>query len=149
MALRVKGETVDEIAGAAEAMRAAAVRVQSEIRPIVDTCGTGGDGQGSFNISTAAAFIAAGAGLTVAKHGKPFDFFPFRFGGSFGSPRAAVESDAPTVERCLKEVGLAFLFAPSFHPAMRYAMPVRRELGVRTIFNLLGLSRTRPVLRYS
>lgn len=138
VALRVKGETVDELAGAAEAMRAAATAVHCEASPIADTCGTGGDGQGSFNISTAAAFIAAGAGLTVAKHGNRS--VSSRSGSAdvleaLGLP---VETKAQTVERCLKEIGLAFLFAPSFHPAMRHAMPVRRELAIRTIFNLLG-----------
>ncbi|MFA5974966.1 MAG: anthranilate phosphoribosyltransferase [Elusimicrobiota bacterium] len=138
MALRVKGETVDELTGAAEAMRAAAIRVHCDARPIVDTCGTGGDGQCSFNLSTAAAFIAAGSGLTVAKHGNRS--VSSRAGSAdvleaLGLP---VESNTKIAEKCLREIGLAFLFAPSFHPAMRHAMPVRRELGVRTIFNLLG-----------
>lgn len=138
MALRVRGETVDEITGAAEAMRDAALHVRCGKRPVVDTCGTGGDGKGSFNISTAAAFIAAGAGLTVAKHGNRS--VSSRSGSAdlleaLGFP---VESDVETAETCLREIGLAFLFAPSFHPAMKHAMPVRKELGIRTVFNLLG-----------
>ncbi len=137
-ALRLKGETVDEITGAAEAMREAAIPVRCAAEVLVDTCGTGGDGQGSFNISTAAAFVVAGAGFTVAKHGNRS--ISSRCGSAdvleaLGIP---VEIDARTAERCLKDVGIAFLFAPAYHPAMKHAMPVRKELGVRTIFNLLG-----------
>lgn len=138
MALRVKGETVAEITGSACAMRDVAIPVKSRRPLIVDTCGTGGDGRQSFNVSTAAAFVAAGAGLVVAKHGNRS--VSSRCGSAdlleaLGLP---VESSAEMAARCLDEVGLAFLFAPSFHPAMKHAMPVRRELGVRTLFNLLG-----------
>ena len=138
VALRVKGETVDELAGAAEAMRSAAIQVRATAPLIVDTCGTGGDGQGTFNISTAAAFIVAGAGLVVAKHGNRS--ISSRCGSAdllerLGLP---VESTPDIAETLLNEVGLAFLFAPSYHPAMKTVGPVRKELGIRTIFNLLG-----------
>lgn len=138
MALRMKGETVDEIAGSAEAMREVALAVSTE-RPIVaDTCGTGGDGKCTFNVSTAAAFVVAGAGFAVAKHGNRS--VSSRCGSAdlletIGLP---VESTPEIAKRSLDDVGLAFLFAPSFHPAMKNAMPVRKELGIRTIFNLLG-----------
>lgn len=138
VALRMKGEVVDELSGAAEAMRAAAVPVQCKAKVIVDTCGTGGDHQGSFNVSTATAFIVAGAGYVVAKHGNR------AISSQCGSADVLEElgfplvNDPKIIEKCLHEVGIAFLFAPYFQPAMRYATPVRRELGCRTIFNLLG-----------
>ncbi len=139
IALRMKGETVDEIAGAAEAMRGAATRIHLPEAPVMaDTCGTGGDKQGSFNISTAAAFVVAGAGFTVAKHGNRS--ISSACGSADVLEALGVKIDPPVsvVERCLKEIGIGFLFAPAFHPAMKHAMPVRRELGVRTVFNLLG-----------
>ncbi|MBL8023626.1 MAG: anthranilate phosphoribosyltransferase [Elusimicrobia bacterium] len=139
VALRMKGETVSEIAGAAEAMRGAGTRITlSPGSVVVDTCGTGGDKRGTFNISTGAAFVVAGAGFTVAKHGNR------SVSSSCGSADVlealGVKIDPPVsvVERCLKEIGIGFLFAPSFHPAMKHAMPVRRELGIRTVFNLVG-----------
>lgn len=137
-ALRMKGETVDEITGAAEAMRAAALPVHCKAKVVVDTCGTGGDGQGSFNVSTGAAFVVAGAGYTVAKHGNRS--ISSRCGSAdlleqLGIP---LETTPAVAEESLKQVGIAFLFAPAFHPAMKYAMPVRKELGIRTLFNLLG-----------
>jgi anthranilate phosphoribosyltransferase len=137
-ALRMKGETVDEIVGAAEAMRAAAVPVHFNASAIVDTCGTGGDGQGSFNISTAAAFVVAGAGFIVAKHGNRSISSHCGSADLLEELGIPVESNARTVEMSLEKVGMAFLYAPAFHPAMKHAMPVRKELGVRTIFNLLG-----------
>jgi anthranilate phosphoribosyltransferase len=137
-ALRLKGETVDEITGAAEAMRAAAVPVNFKAAALVDTCGTGGDGQGSFNISTAAAFVVAGAGFVVAKHGNRSISSKCGSADVLEELGIPVESDAALAEHCLRTAGMAFLFAPSFHPAMKHAMPVRKELGVRTIFNLLG-----------
>jgi anthranilate phosphoribosyltransferase len=139
VALRMKGESVDEIAGAAEAMRGAATRISlPRGTVIVDTCGTGGDQRGSFNISTGAAFVVAGAGFTVAKHGNRS--VSSTCGSADVLEALGVKIDPPisVVERCLKEIGIGFLFAPSFHPAMKHAMPVRRELGIRTVFNLLG-----------
>lgn len=137
VALAGQGETVDEIAGAADVMNAHVTRVHCDAEAI-DTCGTGGDGISTFNVSTAAAIIAAGAGATVAKHGNRTNT---RVSGSAEAiARLGVNLDAPvaTLERCLRECRIAFLYAPNLHPAMRYAGPVRKQLGIRTIFNLLG-----------
>ena len=138
VALRMKGETVDEITGAARAMRAYATRVQPRQALVVDTCGTGGDQRGTFNISTAAAFIAAGAGLTIAKHGNRA--MSGTVGGADVLEALGVKIELPPqrVEACIDDVGIGFLFAQIFHPAMRHAAGPRRELGIRTIFNLLG-----------
>lgn len=138
VALAMKGETIGEIAGAAEAMRARARKVPHAVDGIIDTCGTGGDGRGTFNISTAAAIVAAAAGATVAKHGNRA--VSSRSGSSdllvaLGLP---VEVAPEVSGRQLEQIGLAFLFAPAHHPATRAVVPVRRALGVRTIFNLLG-----------
>jgi len=136
-ALSIKGETPEEIAGMAAVMREKALRVNVH-GPLIDTAGTGGDGKGTFNISTAAAFVAAGAGLKVAKHGNR------AASGTCGSADVlealGVRIDlAPKgVEQCINQVGMGFMFAPVFHPAMRYAAPVRREIGIRTVFNILG-----------
>ncbi len=136
-ALHIKGETVAEIAGAARVMRALATRVHTT-RAVLDTCGTGGDGCHTFNISTAAALVAAAAGLCVAKHGNRA--MSGAVGGAdvleaFG---ARIELSPTQVEHCLSEVGFGFLLAPAFHRAMRHAVGPRREIGIRTIFNLLG-----------
>ena len=136
-ALAAKGETVEEIAGAADVMNEHVTRVRCDGDPI-DTCGTGGDGISTFNVSTAAAIIAAGAGATVAKHGNRTNT---RASGSAEAIAClGVNLDAPvgTLERCLRECRIAFLYAPNLHPAMRHAGPVRKRLGIRTIFNLLG-----------
>ncbi len=136
-ALHIKGETVAEISGAAQVMRQLATRVQAS-RPVLDTCGTGGDGRHTFNISTAAALVASGAGLCVAKHGNR------AMSGAVGGADvletlgARVELSPAQVEYCLREVGFGFLLAPAFHRAMRHAVGPRREIGIRTIFNLLG-----------
>ena len=136
-ALRLKGETPEEIAGMATVMREKALRVEVE-GAVVDTCGTGGDGSGTFNISTAAAFVAAGAGLKVAKHGNR------AASGTCGSADVLealgvkIELGPEAVKQCIDEVGIGFIYAPTFHPAMKYAAPVRRELGIRTVFNILG-----------
>jgi anthranilate phosphoribosyltransferase len=137
-ALRIKGETVDEIAGAAEVMRARAERVRVERDVFVDTCGTGGDNQNTFNISTAAAFVVAGAGVCVAKHGNRS--VSSRCGSADVLAAVGVDVDAPkeVVERCIAECGIGFLFAPRLHPAFKAVAGIRRELGIRSIFNLLG-----------
>jgi anthranilate phosphoribosyltransferase len=137
-ALRMKGETVEEIAGAAEVMRARVDPIRVDREVFVDTCGTGGDGRHTFNISTAAAFVVAGAGVTVAKHGNRA--VSSRAGSADVLTALGVDVDAPkeVVERCIEEVGIGFLFAPRLHPAFKAVAGLRRELGVRTIFNLLG-----------
>jgi anthranilate phosphoribosyltransferase len=137
-ALKMKGETASEIVGLARVMREKALRVQSQWPELLDTCGTGGDGMQTFNVSTGAAFIAAGAGAKVAKHGNRGMSKP---SGSFDVLEAlglAVQLTPDQVKLCLDEIGIGFLFAQAFHPAMKHAAPVRREIGVRTVFNLLG-----------
>lgn len=137
--LRMKGETSEELAGAARAMRArAAPFACAEPDTAVDTCGTGGDGSGTVNVSTMAAIVAASAGAHVAKHGNRAQ--SSRAGSADVLESLGVVIDAPreVAERCLREVGIAFLFAPAFHAATRHAVGPRRQLGVRTIFNLLG-----------
>lgn len=137
-ALAAKGETVEEIAGAAEVMRAHVVPVQTGGADVVDTCGTGGTGLSTFNVSTAAAMVLAGAGVKVAKHGNRTST---RASGSANVLDAlGVNLDAPpeTQARCLDQAGVCFCYAIKHHPAMKYAMPVRKQLAVRTIFNLLG-----------
>ena len=129
-ALRIKGESIEEIAGAAIVMRDKSENINvSRTETIVDTCGTGGDGANTFNISTAAAFVVAGCGLTVAKHGNK---------AVSSLSGVNIDADKLTVEKCLDEIGIGFLFAPMMHGAMKYAAGVRKELGFRTIFNLLG-----------
>ncbi|MBA3468577.1 MAG: anthranilate phosphoribosyltransferase [Herpetosiphonaceae bacterium] len=135
--LYLKGETDREIAGMAAVMRAKSVAVPHEV-PVVDTCGTGGDNANTFNISTAAAFVAAGAGATVAKHGNRAMSSKCGSADVLEGLGVKIELDADAVARCLSQAGIGFMFAPKFHPAMRYAGPVRREIGIRTIFNLLG-----------
>ena len=139
MALRIKGETVAEIAGAAQAMRALSTKVNVEVANLVDTCGTGGSGQAKlFNISTAAAFVAAAAGAHVAKHGNRA--MTSKSGSADVLEAAGVNLNlTPTqIGRCIAEVGVGFMFAQAHHSAMRHAGPVRQELGVPTIFNVLG-----------
>ena len=136
-ALRMKGETVDEIAGMARVMREKSVRVEAAGN-VVDTCGTGGDNSGSFNISTTAAFVVAGAGEKVAKHGNR------SMSGSTGSADVLealgvkIDLSPKSVARCIDEVGFGFMFAQGFHPSMRFAAGPRREIGIRTVFNVLG-----------
>ena len=136
-ALRLKGETVDEIIGLAKTMRARAIPVITD-EPVVDTCGTGGDGAGTFNISTAAAFVAAGAGLKVAKHGNRAISSQCGSADILEALGVKIDLNAQQVKRCLVEVGIGFMFAPVFHPAMKYAAAPRREIGIRTVFNILG-----------
>ena len=135
--LRVKGETADEIAGAARALRAAMVRVDAPGTHLVDTCGTGG-GVSTFNISTAAAFVAAGAGATVAKHGNRSYTSKCGSADVVEALGVRISLDAADAARVLRQACVTFLFAPNFHPAMKHAGPVRRELGVPSVMNLLG-----------
>ena len=138
VALALKGETADEVAGAALSMRAHAIAVPSTRRPIVDVCGTGGDASGTFNISTAVAFVVAGCGVAVAKHGNRA--MSSRCGSADVLEALGVKIDAPPeiAAAALETQGVAFLFAQAYHPAMRYVAPVRREIGVRTLFNVIG-----------
>jgi len=138
VALRMKGETVEEIAGGASSMRRHARFVDPSGLPVVDTCGTGGDACNTFNISTTAAFVVAGAGVPVAKHGNRAISSHCGSADLLAELGVNIEAPTETVEECLRETGLGFLFAPMLHPAMKYAMGPRRELGVRTVFNMLG-----------
>ena len=137
VALKMKGETEGEITAFAKVMRRNAERIQPKCGTLVDTCGTGGDYSGTFNISTAAAFIAAGAGIKIAKHGNR------AMSGKSGSADVLEALGARMlqgreVEKCIEETGFGFMFAPFFHPAMKNVAIVRKELGIRTVFNLLG-----------
>ena len=138
MGLRLKGETVEEIAGSVRAMRAKAVRISVGDPLVVDTCGTGGDGAHTFNISTTTAFVVAGAGLTVAKHGNRS--VSSKSGSADVLSALGVEIDLSTerVADCIDEVGIAFLFAPLYHGAMKHCAGPRQEMGIRTMLNLLG-----------
>jgi len=137
-ALRMKGETVDEITGCAEAMRDKATPVRCSRRPLTDTCGTGGDRAGTFNISTATALVTAAAGATVAKHGNRAASSRCGSADVLEELGVRIDMTAEEVEGSLAQVGFGFMFAPLFHQSMRYAAEPRRELGIRTIFNLVG-----------
>ncbi len=137
-ALRMKGETAAEIGGCAAAMREKAVLVECADENAVDIVGTGGDGAHTFNISTTAAFIACGAGLTVAKHGNRAVSSSSGSADVLEALGVRIELSPAEMSACLKETGIAFLFAPLLHPAMKYAMPVRKALAARTVFNILG-----------
>ncbi len=136
--LRAKGETETEIAGFAQGMRDAARRIDPDREPLVDTCGTGGDGHDTINVSTTSAFVVAGAGVPVAKHGN------YSVSSSSGSADVleelgvAIDAEPPAVERCIETIGMGFMLAPVFHPAMKAVIGPRKELGMRTIFNVLG-----------
>jgi anthranilate phosphoribosyltransferase len=138
VALKSRGETVAEITGFAEAMRAAAVTVPVDGLEVMDTCGTGGDGARTFNISTATALVVAALGIPVAKHGNRAVSSRCGSADVLEELGVAIDLEPAAVAALIREVGIGFLFAPSLHPAMRHAMPVRRELGVRTVFNVLG-----------
>lgn len=138
VALRMKGETVAEITGFAEAMRESAIKIDTKHRPVVDTCGTGGDRLKTFNVSTVAAFIVAGAGITVAKHGNRSVTSKAGSADVLEALGFNLQMRPERAKQALDEIGIAFLFAPNFHPAMKHALGPRRELGLRTVFNLLG-----------
>lgn len=137
MGLRMRGETVDELAGFALAMREHVLRVEAP-EGAIDVVGTGGDGSGTFNISTTAALVAAAAGVPVAKHGNRAMTSRSGSADVLDALGVRIDHDAASAGRALRDTGFAFLFAPNFHPAMKYAGPTRREIGVRTAFNLLG-----------
>ena len=138
IALSMKGEEVSEIVGLATRMRAQAVGVNPGIEHLFDTCGTGGDGSNTFNVSTLSAVVLAGCGLKVAKHGNRSVSSSCGSADLLEAMGVNVDAEIRVVERCFTEVGMAFLYAPVFHPSMRHAGPTRKELGVRTAFNLLG-----------
>jgi anthranilate phosphoribosyltransferase len=139
-ALRIRGETVEEIAGFAQTMRKHALRVElaDDPRPVVDTCGTGGDAAGTFNISTTAAFVVAGAGVRVAKHGNRSMTSRCGSADVLEGLGIKIQLLPDQVAACINATGFGFMFAQSFHPAMKYVGPVRREIGIRTTFNVLG-----------
>lgn len=137
-ALRIKGETVDEIAGCARVMQQHALHVNPTRLDVVDTCGTGGDDSGTFNISTTVAFVAAGAGIGVAKHGNRSVSSLCGSADLMEALGVRIDLNPEQVARCVDEVGIGFCFAPLFHPAMKHATPVRREIALRTVFNVLG-----------
>lgn len=138
IALSMKGERPSEIVGLAKTMRANAVKLSTRGRPRFDTCGTGGDRASTFNVSSLAALVLAACGVTVAKHGNRAVSSRCGSADIFAALGVAVDAAPPLVEHCLDTCGIAFLFAPTFHPSMRHAAQTRRELGVRTAFNLLG-----------
>ena len=137
-ALRLKGETVEEISGAATVMREKATKVTTKHKVVVDTCGTGGDHSGTFNISTTAAFVVAGAGICVAKHGNRSVSSVCGSADVLKTLGVNIEIPPEKVGMCMDEVGIGFLFAPLLHGAMKYAIGPRREIGIRSIFNVLG-----------
>lgn len=137
-ALRMRGETPDVITGCAQAMREKFTEIPAPSEIVVDTCGTGGDGTHTFNISTAAAFVTAGAGITVAKHGNKSVSSKSGSADVLEALGVNIAISADVMTRCLAEIGIAFLFAPALHPAMKHAIGPRREIGIRTIFNILG-----------
>ena len=138
VAFRLKGETIEEVTGFARVMRAKATRIDCRAYPIVDTCGTGGDGKHTFNISTAAAFVAAAAGAFIAKHGGRAASSKAGSADVLTALGVNIETPPQQVSACIDEIGIGFMFAPALHSAMRFASGPRRELGVRTVLNLLG-----------
>ncbi len=142
-ALRMKGETVEEITGAVRVMREKATTIDTGVDVkdggiLIDTCGTGGDGSGTFNVSTTSAFVVAGAGGIVAKHGNRSITSKCGSADVLEAAGVALDLDAQSIGRCIREVGIGFLFAPALHGAMKYAIGPRKEIGIRTIFNVLG-----------
>ncbi len=137
-ALATKGETFEELAGAARAMRRKAVRIQTRSRQVIDTCGTGGDASGSFNISTTTAFVVAGAGVTVAKHGNRSISSKCGSADVLEALGVNLDVEPEIVEEAINEIGIGFMFAPLYHGSMKYAGQARMECGIRSIFNMLG-----------
>lgn len=137
-ALSAKGETIEEITAAAQVMCGHALKISSKKETVLDTCGTGGDKKGTFNISTVAAFVVAGCGVTVAKHGNRSVSSYCGSADILEAVGIKIDLSKERIERCLDEIGVAFLFAPNMHPAMKHAMPARKEIAKRTIFNILG-----------
>lgn len=137
-ALATKGETFEELAGAATAMRRKALRIQTAAKTVVDTCGTGGDGAQTFNISTTTAFVVAGCGVTVAKHGNRSVSSKCGSADLLESLGVRLDTDPEIVEEAVREIGIGFLFAPLYHSAMRFAAKARKDIGLRSIFNMLG-----------
>jgi anthranilate phosphoribosyltransferase len=148
-ALRMKGETVEELIGFAQVMRQKVIRVRTrggevagltgtDREMLIDTCGTGGDASGTFNVSTATAFVVAGAGLKVAKHGNRSSSTLCGSADVVETLGVSLELTPPQVGRCIDEVGIGFMYAPLLHTAMKHVIPARREIGIRTVFNLLG-----------
>jgi len=137
-AMRIKGETIDEIVGAAEIMRRHVTKIRTRHPVVLDTCGTGGDECHTFNVSTIAAFVVAGTGVIVAKHGNRNVSSGCGSADLLKALGVNIEAEEHIVSKCLDEIGIGFLFAPALHKAMRYAIGPRKEIGIRTIFNLLG-----------
>jgi anthranilate phosphoribosyltransferase len=137
-ALATKGETFEELAGAARAMRRKALRIQTSAATVVDTCGTGGDGAHTFNISTTTAFVAAACGVTVAKHGNRSVSSRCGSADLLEALGVNLDTDPEIVEEAVRDIGIGFLFAPKYHSAMKYAAKARKEVGLRSIFNMLG-----------
>lgn len=137
-ALRMKGENVDEITGFVSVMRSKSVKVSSKREPLIDTCGTGGDKLNTFNISTTAAFVVAGAGVAVAKHGNRAASSVCGSADVLEALGVNITIGSETVGRCIDEAGIGFMFAPAAHPAMKHAVGPRKEIGIRTVFNILG-----------
>jgi anthranilate phosphoribosyltransferase len=137
-ALATKGETFEELAGAAQAMRRKALRIQASASTVVDTCGTGGDGAQTFNISTTTAFVVAGCGVTVAKHGNRSISSQCGSADLLEALGVKLDTDPEIVEEAIQAIGIGFLFAPLYHSAMRFAANARKEVGLRSIFNMLG-----------
>lgn len=137
-ALATKGETAEELAGAAAAMRKKAIRIQTPAGAVVDTCGTGGDGADTFNISTTTAFVVAGCGVTVAKHGNRSVSSKCGSADVLEALGVKLDTDPEIVEEAIAEIGIGFMFAPVYHSAMRFAAKARQETGIRSIFNMVG-----------
>jgi anthranilate phosphoribosyltransferase len=137
-ALKIKGETHEEVAGFIKAMREKVIKIKSDDNNVIDVCGTGGDGSGTFNISTAVAFVAAGAGINVAKHGNRSISSKSGSSDVLHELGVDVQLSPELSEKALNEIGIAFLFAPLYHPAMKHVAPIRKELEFRSIFNILG-----------